>query len=91
MHGEYKVPGGKLVIADFEVENGKLAKVSINGDFFLEPPEALEIISFSLEGASVEESEEGLSRRVRESLGDGVEMVGFDANAVAVAVKRGLP
>lgn len=90
MHGEYKVPGGKLVIADFEVEDGKLAKVSINGDFFLEPPEALETISTSFEGASVEEDENDLAKRVRESLTENVEMVGFDAESVAVAVKRGL-
>lgn len=90
MHGEYKVPDGKLVIADFEVEEGKLAKVSINGDFFLEPPEALEIISASLEGASVEESEVELAKKVRDSLDENVEMVGFDADAVAVSVKRGL-
>lgn len=89
MRGEYKVPGGKLVIADFEVENGKLKNVSINGDFFLEPPEALETISASLEGADAGEDEERLSRRVRDSLAENVEMVGFDADAVAIAVKRG--
>lgn len=90
MHGEYKAPGGKLVIADFEVENGKLANVSINGDFFLEPPEALEDISRSLEGAGAGDDEEKLAGRVRNSLGENVEMVGFDAESVAIAVKRGL-
>jgi lipoate-protein ligase A len=90
MHGEYKVPGGKLVIADFEVENGKLVRVSINGDFFLEPPEALETISASLEGADIGEDEGELARRVRDSLGENVEMVGFDAESVATAVRRGL-
>ena len=25
MHGEYKVPGGKLVVADLEVQDGRLA------------------------------------------------------------------
>ncbi len=36
MHGEYKVPGGKLVVADVEVRDGRLADVRISGDFFLE-------------------------------------------------------
>jgi lipoate---protein ligase len=90
MRGEYKVPGGKLVIADFEVEDGKLENVSINGDFFLEPPEALDDISSSLEGAGAGESEDELARRIRDSLDEGVEMVGFDADAVARAVRRGL-
>lgn len=90
MRGEYKVPGGKLVIADFGVEDDKLENVSINGDFFLEPPEALDDISASLEGAKTGESEEELAKRVRDSLDEGVEMVGFDENAVARAVRRGL-
>lgn len=90
MHGEHKVPGGKLVVADFDVEDGKLENVSISGDFFLEPPEALEDISSSLEGAEVEEGEEELARRVRASLDEEVEMIGFSPEDVAAAVKKGL-
>jgi lipoate---protein ligase len=45
VHGEYKVPGGKLVVADLEVsgsgEDAVIIGASINGDFFLEPDEAL--------------------------------------------------
>ena len=41
MHGEYKVPGGKLVVADLDVTEGRLAGVRISGDFFLEPDSAL--------------------------------------------------
>jgi len=51
MHGEYKTPGGKLVIADFDVQNGCLAGVEVSGDFFLEPPKALEGIIGALEDA----------------------------------------
>ena len=47
MHGEYKVPGGKLVVADVEVRDGRLADVRISGDFF--PPEALEAINRGLD------------------------------------------
>ena len=50
MHGEYKVPGGKLVVADLEVRDGRLADVRISGDFFLEPPEALDAINRGLNG-----------------------------------------
>ena len=38
-HGEFKVPGGKLVVADFRVEAGVLTDVRISGDFFLFPDE----------------------------------------------------
>ena len=37
MHGEYKVPGGKLVVVDFTVVDGRFSGVQISGDFFLEP------------------------------------------------------
>ena len=44
MHGEYKTPGGKLIVADLDVRDGKLTNVRVSGDFFLDPPEALEDI-----------------------------------------------
>ena len=37
MHGEYKVPGGKLVVADLNVTDGCLADVCISGDFSWSP------------------------------------------------------
>ena len=33
MHGEYKVPGGKLVVADVNLEEGCLSEVSIQATF----------------------------------------------------------
>ncbi len=44
MHGEYKVHGGKLVVVDLDVRDGRLSNVQVAGDFFLEPDEALEDI-----------------------------------------------
>ena len=41
MHGEYKTPGGKLVVVDFQVEDGALSEVMVSGDFFLYPEDAL--------------------------------------------------
>ena len=90
MHGEYKVPGGKLARADINVSGGRLTDVSINGDFFLDPPEALEVISASLEGVAAASDEAALAEKVRASVGEDVEMIGFDPEAVATAVKRGL-
>ena len=37
MHGEYKVPGGKLVVVDLEVDQDVLVNVTLSGDFFLDP------------------------------------------------------
>lgn len=90
MHGEYKTPSGKLVVVDFEAEEGRISEVVVSGDFFLEPPEALAEITGSLEGARIDLGEEGLAGRVRDALGEGVEMVGFSPEAVARATLRGL-
>ena len=39
MHGEYKTPGGKLVVVDFDVIDGRIRNMKISGDFFLYPEE----------------------------------------------------
>jgi lipoate---protein ligase len=88
-HGEYKTVGGKLVIADFTIADGHYADVAISGDFFLEPPEALEQINTAVSGQPVAISESELAEVIRSALSDDVEMVGFSPEAVAIAVKRG--
>jgi lipoate-protein ligase A len=90
MHGEYKVPGGKLVVVDYEVAGGRLRDVQLSGDFFLEPPEALAILDDALEGVAVDAPPETLTRRLEDAIGDRMMLVGFDADAIATAVRRGL-
>ena len=90
MHGEYKVPGGKLVVAEIEVENGRLARPAITGDFFLEPPEALSDINAALDGLPADASSQRIAAAVSEGLREGAEMIGFSAQAVAIAVRRAL-
>ena len=46
MHGEFKVPGGKLVVVDLEVVDGRISDFRLAGDFFLEPDSALEAIVY---------------------------------------------
>jgi hypothetical protein len=50
MHGEYKVPGGKLVVVDLEVGDGRIADFHLAGDFFLEPDDALADIDAAVTG-----------------------------------------
>ncbi|RIH82990.1 hypothetical protein Mterra_02448 [Calidithermus terrae] len=90
MHGEYKTPGGKLVVVDLELEDGHLARVQVSGDFFLEPEEALEAINGALEGLPREAGEAEIAGRVRAALGPEVVMLGFSPEAIAVAVRRAL-
>lgn len=89
-HGEYKTPGGKLVIVDFKVESGLIAHMQINGDFFLEPAEALQAINASLEGAAANLDEQEYSALIRDGLPAGTEMIGFDPEGIAVAIRRAL-
>ena len=53
MHGEYKVPGGKLVVVDLEQRDGRIADFHLAGDFFLEPDEALSAIVDAVNGMPV--------------------------------------
>jgi lipoate-protein ligase A len=90
MRGEYKVPGGKLVAADVEVVDGKLATVAISGDFFLEPDEALEQINAILTGLASDTDAAALAHAVEAVIGPDVQMVGFTPESVAIAVRRAL-
>lgn len=89
MHGEYKVPQGKLVVIDLEVKERELQGVRLSGDFFLEPDEALGRITGALEGMAADASVSTYASAITESL-DGAEMIGFDARSVGFAVTRAL-
>ncbi|KAB1645332.1 lipoate--protein ligase family protein [Gulosibacter chungangensis] len=90
MHGEYKVPGGKLVVIDFDVTDGKLEFVRLAGDFFLEPDEALDDLNSGLEGLPAESTSEDIVRAVREALPKDAQLLGFSPEAIAVVVRRAL-
>ena len=64
-HGEYKVPGGKLVKVDFAVSGDALREVVVSGDFFLYPEETLEDIRGALEGLPAATSEVAIAERIR--------------------------
>ncbi|GKV70770.1 MULTISPECIES: lipoate--protein ligase family protein [Pseudarthrobacter] len=89
-HGEYKVPGGKLVVVDLDVVDGRLANVNLSGDFFLEPDEALLDINRGLTGLPDTTTAAELAAVVSSSLPAGAALFGFSAEAVAIAVRRAL-
>ena len=90
MHGEYKVPGGKLVVVDFTVVDGRFSGVQISGDFFLEPDTVLECMNAALEGLCINTSTAALAVAIRAALQPGVQLFGITPEAVAVAVHRAL-
>ena len=90
MHGEYKVPGGKLVVVDLEVENGRIADFHLAGDFFLEPDDALQDIDAAVTGLPVETDASGIAAAVRAALPEGAQLLGFTPESVGTAVRRAL-
>ncbi|MEY4312915.1 MAG: hypothetical protein RLZZ319_424 [Actinomycetota bacterium] len=90
MKGEYKVPGGKLIVVEAEEKDGRLVDVRVSGDFFLEPDEALEAMTSAIEGLPVEADAGEIARRVRDALPDDVVMLGVHPEAVATAVRRAI-
>lgn len=89
-HGEYKVPGGKLLVADVTVRDWRLASVQLSGDFFLEPDEALEAIDRALVGASIDADANTLIARIQSALPPQTEMVGLSVPAIATVIRRAL-
>ncbi|KAA0018676.1 lipoate--protein ligase family protein [Salinicola corii] len=89
-HGEYKVPGGKLLVADVMVRDGRLASVQLSGDFFLEPDDALEAIDRALEGAPVDADAGTLIARIQPALPPQTEMIGLSVPAIATVIRRAL-
>lgn len=89
MHGEYKVPGGKLVVVDLAVQNGLLRDVELSGDFFLQPEDTLWRMRDAIEGAAADSTRDDLTARV-ESAAAGAELIGISPEGVAIAVQRAL-
>jgi lipoate-protein ligase A len=90
MHGEYKVPGGKLVVVDLDVVDGRIGGFRLAGDFFLEPDAALEAIDAAVNGLPAEADAKTIAAAVKDALPEGAILLGFSPDAVAVAVRRAL-
>jgi lipoate-protein ligase A len=90
MHGEYKVPGGKLVVVDLEVVDNRISDFHLAGDFFLEPDEALAAIDASIEGLSADAEAKVYAAAVTAALPEGAQLLGFTPEGVAVAIRRAL-
>ncbi|WP_426995778.1 lipoate--protein ligase family protein [Pseudarthrobacter sp. N5] len=89
-HGEYKVPGGKLVVVDLDIHQGAFTNVSLSGDFFLEPDHALLDINRGLTALPETSTAAQIAAAVAAALPTDAVLFGFSAEAVAVAVRRAL-
>ena len=57
LHRTHKAPGG-LIRGDFEIRDGRLVNVSLSGDFFCFPPDAINRLEDRLEECKIERAEE---------------------------------
>ena len=55
---EYKVPRGKLLVAETEVKEGVLTTVKVMGDFFMHPEEAINDLEDVLTGKDTSKIDE---------------------------------
>ena len=90
MHGEFKVPGGKLVVVDLEVVDGIIREFSLAGDFFLEPDGALPAINAAVNGLPADSDAGRLTDAVQSALPKDAVLLGFSAEAVATTIRRAL-
>jgi lipoate---protein ligase len=90
MHGEFKVPGGKLVVVDLDVVDGRISDFRLAGDFFLEPDEALGAIDAAVNGLLVETDARSLAAAVQAALPADAQLLGFTPESVATAIRRAL-
>lgn len=90
LHGEYKIPGGKLVVVDLYLHDGRFRNVHVSGDFFLEPPETLEIINQALEGQPQNASRASLEATITKALDSDVMMYGITVPGIVTAIERAL-
>jgi len=78
-----KVKGGKLVKVTVVSEGGRIAAVSITGDFFAHPEEGLELVERELIGAAISEV-----RGTVESATGGVTLVGLKSEDIIEMVEE---
>lgn len=90
MHGEYKVPGGKLVVVDLEVADGVITEFALAGDFFLEPDAALDAINQAITGLPASSDTPAFAQAVRDALPQDAALLGFTPESVGIAIRRAL-
>lgn len=90
MHGEFKVPGGKLVVVDLDVVDNTITDFRLAGDFFLEPDSALEKINGAINGLHADAEPRAIADAVRRALPEDTIMLGFSPEAIATTIRRAL-
>jgi hypothetical protein len=81
----YKAPQGKLLRIKADIEDSVIQEITITGDFFIHPEEALLKIEKILQGKRVENIKEIMEEFMAEN---NVEIVGFTPKDLEEALKK---
>lgn len=90
MHGEYKMPGGKLVVVDLDVTGGIIRNFRLAGDFFLEPDELLDTINVAVNGTSAGADVAQIASTIATALPSDAVLIGVTPEGIGTAVVRAL-
>ena len=90
MHAKYKVPGGKLVTIDIDVENDTITRAHLSGDFFLDPDDLLELMNAAITGLPITSSHQDIAQTISSALPADATLVGINPAAVATVIRRAL-
>lgn len=85
LKASHKVPDGKMVELQLEVNSGKVGEARIRGDFFLEPPEKLKELEKRLRGLETGIDKEKIIEELENVDAD---LIGFSPEDVAEAFRE---
>jgi hypothetical protein len=54
MKAEYKIPGGKLLLCEIDIEDEVIKTIKISGDFFMHPEDAINELEETLLGTPIQ-------------------------------------
>lgn len=87
MKSVYKVPNGKLlkVFLDYDLDTNKIKEISITGDFFVYPEDAVDLIEKELKGTEVDE--DVLLAKIKSVIErNNVEFIGLNAEGLTKGI-----
>lgn len=80
-----KIPEGKMVKINAEIDDEKIVDTEIRGDFFLEPPEKLHELEGKLSGLEINVSKEKIVEKLETV---DAELIGFSREDIAKALRN---
>ncbi len=82
---DYKVPNGKLLRLEVDMEKDTIRSIKISGDFFIHPETAITQIEGLLAGKSIDDVNDTVNRFIEEN---NVQLIGFDASDLTEALRK---